>query len=180
MTARARRAPRLAPAQTLELLPPVRAEPPLVEAEPAPAVDSQPPARARNFEADSEAITIDENTYVEREYRAGYHDYSLWEEGRDGYGYHRETIRRSVRWGRVDTRYSYTAKFTTDQFVEALEAELKHLREVEDKIVATCPELEPLVDRGPLYRSRGRVRLGGDPRDRYSLGLTERAKRRPA
>lgn len=118
---------------------------------------------------------LEEDTYVEREYRNGYHDYSLWEEGRDGIGYHRETISRSVRWGRVDTRYPYDAPpLPLDLVGAAIDAELKHRREVEDRIIAACPELEPLDLPGPLFRSRGVVRLGGDPRVRFNAAMAKR------
>ncbi len=171
---------------TLDLLPsrapPAPAPPPVVAPEPVlphePALPPEPPAlpepAGRSFAANPEVIWLDDSTYVEREYRAGYHDYSLWEEGRDGYGYHRETIIRSVRWGRVDTRYSYVARFTVEQLGEAIVAENRHLRTVEERIIAACPELEPLADRGPLYRSRGRVRLGGDPRARFQIVMSKR------
>lgn len=143
---------------------------------PAPAAPAPAPApTGRPFAADREVIQIDADTYVEREYRNGYHDYSLWEEGRDGIGYHRETISRSVRWGRVDTRYPYDAPpLPLDLVGAAIDAELKHRREVEDRIIAACPELEPLDLPGPLFRSRGVVRLGGDPRVRFNAAMAKR------
>lgn len=173
--ARARRqAPRIAPAQTLELL--VRAEPAaLAPADPPAAPPVGPEAPGRDFSAAREMIWIDADTYVEREYRAGYHDYSLWEEGRDGIGYTHETIRKSVRWGRVDTSYPYECqRLTVEQVGDAISADVQRLRELEDRIIAACPELEAVADRGPLYRSRGRVRLGGDPRSRYQIVMSKR------
>lgn len=38
----------------------------------------------------------------------------------------------------------------------------------------TCPELEPLDLPGPVYRSRGVVRLGGNPRVRFDAAMSRR------
>ncbi len=183
MTAVRRRltAPRLAPALTLDLLPaptPARLEPaaPVAAAEaatpkPAPALT----LALRDFDAKLEVIHLDADTYVEREYRAGYHHYSLWEEGRDGVGYQREALRRSVRWGRVDTSYPYEAPGVPAELLgAAIDVDLRRLRELEDRIIAACPELEELDLPGPLYRSRGVVRLGGDPRVRFNAAMSRR------
>lgn len=175
MTAAARRprAPRLAPTLWLEEPPTERVQP-VVAAPPAePAEPAKP--KARNFDVDLERVWLGADTYVEREYRAGYHHYSLWEEGRDGVGYHRESLRHSVRWGRVDTSYPYEAPGVPAELLgKAIDDDLKRLRELEDRIIATCPELEALDLPGPLYRSRGVVRLGGDPRVRFNAAMSRR------
>ena len=161
--ARARRpsAPRVAP--TLRLDPP----PPLASVRPW-----QP--TPRQLDAAREVLVQQDGTVVERIYSAGDHLYSLWCEVLTD---HRYEVTREGRdgktWGRADTRILADALTP-----EAIDLDVQHRRRVEDRIIAACPELGDLPDMGGwVYRSRGQVRLGGDPGSRHAAAM---AKRRPA
>lgn len=119
----------------------------------------------RQFDKEREMLMQGDGSVVERIYSAGEHMYSLWELA-DGARFEVTREGKDCKaWGRADTRIA--GDLLTP---EAINLDVQHRRQVEDRIVAACPELRDLPDLGGrVYRSRGQVRLGGSLRLRYQV-----------